>query len=46
MLPERYPQAELFVLVPDSLNIHGNESLYATYLPKEAQALAGRLKIH
>ncbi len=46
MLEERYPQAERVVLVMDNLNTHGIESLYATYPPEEARALAERLEIH
>ena len=46
MLQERYPDAERVVLVMDNLNTHGIESLYATYEPKLALALAERLEIH
>ena len=46
MLTQRYPQAERVVLVMDNLNTHGIESLYATYPPAEARALAERLEIH
>ena len=46
MLEERYPLAERVVLVMDNLNTHGIESLYATYEPKLALALAERLEIH
>ena len=46
MLRERYPQAERVVLVMDNLNTHGIESLYETYAPEEARALAERLEIH
>ena len=38
MLTERYPQAERVVLVLDTLDTHGIESLYATYPPEEAMA--------
>ena len=46
MLTERYPQTERVVLVLDNLNTHGIESLYASYPPEQAQALAERLEIH
>jgi len=46
MLVERYPVAERVVLIMDNLNTHGIESLYATYEPKLALALAERLEIH
>ena len=46
MLRERYPQAERVLLVMDNLNTHGIESLYETYAPEEARALAERLEIH
>ena len=34
------------MLVVDNLNIHGIESVYATYPPEEARALSERLEIH
>ena len=46
MLEERYRVAERVVLVMDNLNTHGIESLYATYEPRLALALAERLEIH
>ena len=46
MLRERYLEAERVVLVMDNLNTHGVESLYQTYPPPEARALAARLEIH
>lgn len=46
MLTEGYPQAERVVLVLDNLNTHGIESLYASYPPEQARALAERLEIH
>ena len=46
MLEERYAEAERVVLVMDNLNTHGIESLYETYRPERALALAERLAIH
>ena len=46
MLTERHPQAERVVLVLDNLNTHGIKSLYASYPPEQARALAERLEIH
>ena len=46
MLEERYAAAERVVLVMDNLNTHGIESLYETYPPALALALAERLEIH
>ena len=46
MLEERCAEAERVVLVLDNLNTHGIESLYETYRPELALALAERLEIH
>ena len=46
MLMTRYPDAERVVLVMDNLNTHGIASLYETFSPREARALANRLDIH
>ena len=46
MLEDRYAAAERVVLVMDNLNTHGIESLYETYRPERALALAERLEIH
>ena len=46
MLTTRYPDAERVVLVMDNLNTHGIASLYETFSPREARALAKRLDIH
>jgi hypothetical protein len=41
-----YPLAEKVVLVLDNLNTHGIASLYETFAPDVARALAARLEIH
>lgn len=46
MLTVDYPDAETVVLVMDNLNTHGIASLYETFEPEEAFALAQRLEIH
>jgi len=46
MLEERYPDAAKVVLVMDNLNTHGIDSLYETFTPEKALALARRLEIH
>ena len=46
LLNEQYPDAKKVVLVMDNLNTHGIASLYETFEPQEAFALAQRLEIH
>jgi hypothetical protein len=46
LLTVDYPYAETVVLVMDNLNTHGIASLYETFEPAEAFALAQRLEIH
>ena len=46
LLMEQYPNAEKVVLVMDNLNTHSIASLYATFPPQHARALAERLEIH
>jgi hypothetical protein len=46
LLVEDYPDAETVVLVMDNLNTHTLGSLYETFDPQEAHALAQRLEIH
>jgi len=46
MLTVDYPDAETVVLVMDNLNTHNIASLYETFEPAEAFALAQRLEIH
>lgn len=46
MLEERYPDARKVVLVMDNLNTHGIGSLYESFPPEKALALARRLEIH
>jgi hypothetical protein len=41
-----YPAAERIVLVQDNLNTHQMGSLYETYPPEEARALAERFEVH
>jgi hypothetical protein len=41
-----YPQAGKVILVMDNLNTHGIASLYETFDPETARALAARLEIH
>lgn len=43
---ERYPDAEIIVLVQDNLNTHSPASLYEAFPPAEAQRLAGRFEWH
>jgi hypothetical protein len=46
MLEQRYPEAIKVRLVMDNLNTHTIASLYETFPPAEARALADRLHIH
>ena len=46
LLDERYPDAEVVVLVCDNLNTHNIASLYEAFEPAEALRLAKRLEIH
>lgn len=46
MLDERYPEATRVRLVVDNLNTHTIASLYETFPPQQARALAERLDIH
>ena len=46
MLTRQYPVAKKIVLVMDNLNTHSIASLYATFPPQHARALAERLEIH
>ena len=43
---ERYPDAEIIVLVQDNLNTHSPASLYEAFEPAEAQRLAKRFEFH
>jgi hypothetical protein len=46
LLEEDYPEAEKVVLICDQLNTHKLASLYETFPPEQARALAARLEIH
>ena len=46
LLNEQYPTAKKAVLVMDNLNTHTVSSLYETFQPDEAFALAQRLELH
>ena len=46
LLTVDYPEAETVVLVMDNLNTHDTSSLYESFDPTEAHALAQRLEIH
>ena len=46
LLTVQYPNAEKVVLVMDNLNTHTIGSLYETFPPEQAFALANRLEIH
>lgn len=46
MLELRYPKAKKVILVMDNLNTHSTASLYHTFPPEHARALAERLEIH
>lgn len=46
LLTVDYPDAEKIVLVMDNLNTHTLGSLYETFSPAKARALARRLEIH
>jgi hypothetical protein len=46
LVDERYPDAELLVLVMDNLNTHSLASLYEAFPPAEAKQLAMKLEIH
>jgi hypothetical protein len=43
---ERYPDAEVIVLVDDNLNIHALSVLYLVYPPAEARRLVQRFEVH
>jgi hypothetical protein len=43
---ERYPQAEVIVLVDDHLNIHDLSVLYLVYPPEEARRIYQRFEVH
>jgi hypothetical protein len=43
---ERYPDAEVIVLVQDNLNTHSPASLYEAFAPAQAQRLAKRFEFH
>lgn len=43
---ERYPEAEVIVLVDDNLNIHDPSVLYLVYPPEEARRIRQRFEIH
>jgi DDE superfamily endonuclease len=43
---ERYPAAEVIVLVADHLNIHDLSVLYLVYPPAEARRLVQRFEVH
>ena len=40
MVDERYPEAEIIVLVVDNLNTHGPWVLYEAFPPEEAERIA------
>jgi len=46
LLDEKYPDAEVIVLVQDNLNTHKLSSLYEAFPPDEAFRLAQRLEMH
>jgi hypothetical protein len=46
LLTKQYPNADKIVLVMDNLNTHSIASLYETFEPHKAFALASRLEIH
>jgi len=46
LLDEKYPDAEVVVLVQDNLNTHSLSSLYEAFTPEEAFRLAQRLEMH
>lgn len=46
LVDERYPEAEVIVLVMDNLNTHTPAALYDTFPPDEAKRLADKLEIH
>ena len=43
---ERYPDAEIIVLVQDNLNTHSPASLYEAFEPAQAKRLAERFEFH
>ncbi len=46
MVDERYPDAEVIVLVVDNLNTHGPWVLYEAFAPEEAERIATRIEWH
>ena len=46
LLEVHYPEAEKIRLIMDNLNTHSISSLYETFPPENALALAKRLEIH
>ncbi len=46
LVDERYPEADMIVLVQDNLNTHKPASLYEAFPPEEAWRLLEKLEIH
>lgn len=46
MVDERYPDAEVVVLVVDNLNTHGPWALYEAFSPQEAESIASHIEWH
>jgi hypothetical protein len=46
LVDDRYPGAEVVVVVMDNLNTHRLSSLYEAFAPDEARRLIGRLEVH
>lgn len=46
MVDERYPNAEMIVLVVDNLNTHGPWVLYEAFSPEQAERIARRIEWH
>jgi hypothetical protein len=46
LVDERFPEADVIVLVMDQLNTHSPASLYEAFPPAEAKRLADKLEIH
>jgi hypothetical protein len=46
LVDERYPDAELILVILDNLNTHGRGSLYEAFPPEEAFRIARKLEFH
>ena len=46
LVDERYPEAEIIIIVQDNLNIHTPNALYQTFPPEEAKRILKKIEFH